>query len=273
MSAKANFHTHTVFCDGKNTPEELVLSAISQGMRAIGFSGHAHTGFDESYCMSIEGTKAYKEEIARLKEKYADKLKIYCGLEMDYFSDADATGYDFLIGSVHYLEKNGTYYAIDGSKETFLEGVQKGWDGDFYAYAEDYFKLMADVVRKTNADIIGHFDLITKFNEGETFFSESHPRYCAAYRAAIEKLIPCGKLFEINTGAMARGYRTAPYPAASIVQEIARQGGKVILSSDCHEKSALTFGFDAAKKHAEKSGVSVLYTLSGSPLKPQIIKE
>ncbi len=36
----ANFHTHTVFCDGRNTPEEVVLSAIEKGFSAIGFSGH-----------------------------------------------------------------------------------------------------------------------------------------------------------------------------------------------------------------------------------------
>ena len=261
MSVKANFHTHTTYCDGKNTPEEMVLSAIEQKMEQLGFSGHCYTAFDESYCMSKEKTLEYKEEIARLKEKYKEKLKIYCGLEVDYFSDADTTGFDFLIGSVHYIEKNGTYYAIDSNKELFLENVQKGWGGDFYAYAEDYFKLVADVARKTNADIIGHFDLITKYNEGERFFVENHPRYIAAYRAAIESLIPYGKLFEINTGAMARGYRTTPYPAAAILKEIAQQGGKFILSADCHQKDAIMFAFDDAKIYARENGIKHISTL------------
>lgn len=272
MSVKANFHTHTTFCDGVNTPEELVLSAIGQGMSALGFSGHSHTAFDEEYCMSVEGTEAYKEEIARLKAKYADKIQIYCGLEMDYFSDADTNGFDFIIGSVHYLEKNGVYYPVDNSEEQFLEGVQKGWNGDFYAFAADYFKLVADVVQKTNADIIGHFDLITKFNEGERLFSERDPRYIAAYRAAINSLIPYGKLFEINTGAIVRGYRTTPYPAAGILQEIAKQGGKVMLSADCHEKGALMFAFDEGKAYAEANGISQIYTLCGNPLKAQKVE-
>ena len=29
-----NLHTHTTFCDGKNTPEEMVQAAISLGMEA-----------------------------------------------------------------------------------------------------------------------------------------------------------------------------------------------------------------------------------------------
>ena len=65
----ADFHTHTTYCDGKNTPEEMVRAAIAKGMTKIGFSGHSHTAFDESYCMSTEGTEAYRQEIAALKEK------------------------------------------------------------------------------------------------------------------------------------------------------------------------------------------------------------
>ena len=33
-----DLHMHTTFCDGKNTPEEIVLYAIDKGFSAIGFS-------------------------------------------------------------------------------------------------------------------------------------------------------------------------------------------------------------------------------------------
>ena len=69
-----DYHVHTTFCDGKNTPEETVKAALAAGMPAIGFSGHSHTAFDESYCMSLAGTKAYKEEIRRLQQLYGDKM-------------------------------------------------------------------------------------------------------------------------------------------------------------------------------------------------------
>ena len=38
---KENFHTHTQFCDGKSTAEEMLLSAIDKGFSALGFSGHS----------------------------------------------------------------------------------------------------------------------------------------------------------------------------------------------------------------------------------------
>ena len=84
---KTNFHTHTLLCDGTDTPEELVEAAIAKGFDALGFSGHCYTAYDESYCMSPEGTAKYKSEIERLRKKFEGKLSILCGIEQDFGSD------------------------------------------------------------------------------------------------------------------------------------------------------------------------------------------
>ena len=65
-----DFHTHTIYSDGGNTPEEMVLAAIDRGLECIGFSDHSYTFFDESYCMKLEAIPEYIAEIAGLKEKY-----------------------------------------------------------------------------------------------------------------------------------------------------------------------------------------------------------
>ena len=271
MMVTSNFHTHTTYCDGKGTAEETVLAAIEKGMTALGFSGHAYTPFDASYCMSLEDTAKYRAEINRLKQKYAGQIDIYCGLEMDYFSEADTNGFDFLIGSVHYVKKNGAFLSVDGC--AFQENVHCGYHGDYYAFAEDYFALVSRVAEKTKADIIGHFDLITKFNEGEKLFSESNPRYEKAWDAALRALIPSGKPFEINTGAMQRGYRSSPYPAVPILKKIQEYGGKIIISSDCHQADAVDFAFDTAIEFAKKSGFQSAYTLAGAPKAPLSLSE
>ena len=77
----ANFHTHTLFCDGKSTPEEVVLAAIEKGFSAIGFSGHGYTPFDTSYCMN--DTAGYVAEVKHLKEKYKNAIQVYLGVEED----------------------------------------------------------------------------------------------------------------------------------------------------------------------------------------------
>ena len=33
-----NLHTHTVFGDGRHTPEDMALGAIRAGLRSLGFS-------------------------------------------------------------------------------------------------------------------------------------------------------------------------------------------------------------------------------------------
>ncbi|MBQ7264093.1 MAG: PHP domain-containing protein, partial [Synergistaceae bacterium] len=77
----ADFHVHTTFCDGRDSAEDVVRAAISLGMSCLGFSGHAHTPFDEGWCMSIEGTEAYRREVSRLRAAYAGQIEILCGVE------------------------------------------------------------------------------------------------------------------------------------------------------------------------------------------------
>ena len=91
---KADLHTHTSFCDGKNTAEEMILAAIGQGFSEYGFSEHGYTSFDTSYCLTEEKTEEYKREILRLKKKYKDKIKIYLGIELDDYSDIDISDFD-----------------------------------------------------------------------------------------------------------------------------------------------------------------------------------
>ena len=218
-----NFHTHTVFCDGADTAVDMVLAAIDMGMDEIGFSGHAYTPFDTSWCMTPETTERYIAEVRRLAEKYSDKIKVYCGIEADLIKNA----------------------------------ADMAWDGDIYAFIEDYYALEARIAEVTGADIIGHFDLIAKFNEKQPLFDESDPRYVAAAKAAADALIKSAVPFEINTGAMSRGWSSVPYPSESLMHYIAEHGGEFILSSDSHSKTTLDYGFDEAVRIAERAGVTV----------------
>ena len=242
MLFKTSFHTHTKYCDGKNTPREMVEKALELGFSALGFSGHAYTPPEPEYSMSLEDTEIYKSEIRALHDEVSGRLDIYCGIEMDYYSETDTTDFDYVIGSVHYLERGGKFYNIDGSPERFERATEAF--GDVYTLIEAYYDAVSDVVRKTDADIIGHFDLITKFNERENLFSTTHPRYVAAVDKALSALIPTGKIFEINTGAMARGYRKSPYPSLDILKKLCDNGAKLLLTSDCHDAENLDFGFD-----------------------------
>lgn len=253
----SDFHTHTTFCDGKDSPEDMVLSAIEKGMDAIGFSMHSFVQFDLDVCDNPMALYDYKKEVERLKEKYKNKINILCGIEQDIYKGPLTERFDYVIGSVHYANIEGKHFQLDLSKEVLLEAVEKGFGGDFYSFAEWYYDMEAQVVEKTGADIIGHFDLIRKFNEDGTIFDEKHPRYVAAYTKAVKALVKYNKPFEINTGAISRGYRSTPYPCEDILRCIYENGGKVILSSDSHRKDTLCFEFEKWADLARQIGFDI----------------
>ena len=43
---KSSVHVHSKLCDGKNTPEEVAVTAWKAGLQTLGFSGHSHTPHD-----------------------------------------------------------------------------------------------------------------------------------------------------------------------------------------------------------------------------------
>ena len=251
-----SYHNHTVFCDGKNTVDEMVRSAIVHGCDAIGFSGHSIVASEPAYAMKVEDLPRYKSEVFAAREKYKDQITVLFGIELDIESDMSVyvDDYDYKIGSVHHIRKNGVDYSIDASKERFGQLVDEAYEGDVYTFCEDYFRLLERVYEVTGCDIVGHIDLLTKFNENGEFFDENNERYVAAAEKAIKKLCRDGVIFEINTGAISRGYRSTPYPSKRLLEIIKREGGKITYSSDCHAAEAIICGYDDAVRLATECG-------------------
>ncbi len=247
---KENFHSHTYYCDGKNSPAEMAQGALNLGFHALGFSGHAFIkNFECDWCMTPDDTSKYITDINKLKSVYAGKMQIYCGTELDYFCTDVPGEYDYTIGSVHYLNMCGKYQAIDSSLKEQQEAADKFFGGSLVEYAVEYYSLVADLMNKLNTpDIIGHFDLVSKFNEADCAFNTLDKRYTEAWHNAVDALLPYNKPFEINTGAIARGCRITPYPALDIADYIHSKGGYFIITSDCHNVNYLDFGFDDVER-------------------------
>ncbi len=275
MAVLRDFHVHTNFSDGRDTPEAMVRAAIADGMTEIGFSDHSPTSFDDSYCMSPESAARYRDEIRRLKDLYSDAIIIRLGIEQDYYSDAPTDGYEYVIGSVHYArfrEEDAAsaphgaayddvdaavrepacikhadgyvYVPVDESRAVLEYAAERYCGGDVYALCENYFAAVADVVRKTGCGLIGHFDLVAKHNEKEPLFDESDERYVRAWKAAADRLLETGIPFEINTGAISRGAKTDPYPTKPVRAYLADRGARFVLSSDSHRTDTIRFAFD-----------------------------
>ncbi len=258
-----NLHTHSTFCDGRDTPDEMVLRAIELGFDSLGFSSHATS---DANCTGElrEKTDAYHKEITALKDKYRGRIKIYLGTELDRYSEGYIPDfkYDYLIGSTHMARYMGHDISFDLGMDKSKRAIKEVLGGDKNKYVELYYETLADMPNHISFDFVGHFDLVTKYIENDPEmidFTSDFYKKCAL--EALHTLRRRADFFEINTGAIGRGYRTTPYPAPFILREMKELGCKMILSSDCHDRRKLDCGFKEAKELLLAHGINELYYL------------
>ena len=240
--------------------EDMILAAIENGCDSLGFAEHSYVPFDEHYSMPPDKTKKYIDELKILKSKYADKIEIFTGLELDYYTAwRPEEGLDYILGTSHYLkvkDRNNVpkYVAVDAGEQYQKHIVDTYFIGDYYAMCEAYFTSISDIALVTNADIIGHFDLITKYNFNNSLFDENHPRYIKAATDAMENILKTCKVFEVNTGAMYRVGKPEPYPSGILLTELFKRGGEVILGSDSHDGESICYKFDEMSELLKSCG-------------------
>ncbi len=268
------YHTHTTFSDGKNTPEEMIQAAIRLGMPAIGITDHSDTPCDQSYCMKASQYPAYVAELRRLKEQYKDRIAVMIGLELDLDSDMAITAeLDYFIASVHYLVFGERVYAIDHPTG------ERGWDqqqacierefgGDLHAFQKAYFDAVVENVRRSHPTIVGHFDVITKFS----YFDEADPVYRRLALEALEQVVAVCPVVEVNTGAISRGWRKAPYPADFLLRGLREMGGQAILGADAHGADAIDCAFPLAAERIRAAGFDHVLTLFDDGFREQPLR-
>ena len=259
---RGDFHVHSDYSDGNDPLEVMVQAAIAKGFTALVMTDHAYMDDPtRTWGMSLDRVEPYRREIVLLKEKYRGKIDLLCGIEQDIDSPLGVEGYDYAIGSVHAVKKGNALCEVDDGLEKVKQNLVENFP-DPYDYVEAYYRRVASLPEKFRFDIVGHFDLLTKWQEKEQLFDESHSRYRAAAEEALKALTSLDILFEVNCGAIGRGYRTAPYPAPPILRSIYERGGDVIITGDCHDAKTLGTGFDAALRAVKTAGFSRAVTLT-----------
>ena len=250
-----SIHTHADLCDGKEPLSAMAAGAYAAGVQYYGVSCHAHTPLplDVGAVLPADMT-AYRAAILKERERYEGCMEVLMGLEWDSQSDVSPEGFDYWIASAHYQKAdNGKCYCADWGEDHFHRCREEAWGGEALAVTEGYFREVARIAA-LKPTILGHFDLITKHNGPGLLFDESHPRYIRAAIEALHAASPQETLLEINTGGMARGYRTAPYPALFILKEWKTMGGRIILTSDAHNADKILYGYQDAAKLAMAAG-------------------
>ncbi len=266
MKARSNLHTHCTFCDGKSTIEEVIQAAIALGFESIGFSSHAYTGFDfDDSGMAKESVDEYFATLETMKEKYRGRIDVFSGLELESRVLGDKrpeidSRCDYTIGSCHMVKIDGRYFSVDYEPDEAREAIRRF--GKALDYAEYYFNELASFAEDTPFDIVGHFDLITKFNDREHLFDEEDEAYRKLSLSYLERTARTGKIFEVNTGAISRGWRSAPYPAHFLLERLHELGSRIILTSDSHHASTLDCDFERSEELLRSVGFTSVMQLT-----------
>ena len=144
--------------------------------------------------------------------------------------------------------------AIDLSEDCLQRLCDECYGGDWYALCRGYYELEAQVYDRLACTFVGHFDLVTRFNDDMRSFDELDARYVRPALDAMEYLVSEGVPFEINCGAHNRGRKAELYPRQSLLKALHDFGGEILISSDAHQTECLNGSFDVAVRRALACG-------------------
>lgn len=263
-----NYHSHCSFCDGRAPLEEFVKEAIRQGFYSYGVSSHAPLPFPTQWTMEWEQMEAYLDEFNNLRQKYADEIELYVGLEIDYLNEESNPSVarftelplDYRIGSVHLLyDAAGEVVDIDCSPAVFKERVDRHFNGDVLRVIRMYFDRLFRMVELGGFDILGHAD---KMHYNASCYHPGlldEPWYEALMKDYFSLVASRGYLVEINTKA----YDSLGtfYPNSRYWELMKEYQIKILVNSDAHYPERINAGRMEALRLLQAKGFATVAEL------------
>ena len=263
----SNYHSHSLFCDGRGSMEDFVKFAIAKRVRKYGFSSHAPLPFLTKWTMLEDDFADYEQEFERLKAKYENYIQLYLGLEVDYIHECsdvrapffkDKT-FNYLIGSVHYLDKmaNGEYWTIDGDFAGFDRGLKSLYGGDIRVATKRFFEISTLMIQLGGFNIVGHVDKIAMHSSNYHHFNISDDWYEKLMGEMLQSIKDKGMILEINTKSLHE--KGITYPDSHFFPLINELNIPIIVSSDCHFPTNVIDGFAPTYRALKQAGFQTIY--------------
>jgi histidinol-phosphatase (PHP family) len=258
-----DLHLHSTFSpDARVTAEQHCRTALSLGIRRIGFSEHLE--FDPSdQDFGYFNYPAYLAEIRRCRELFSGRLEITAGVEVTWLPDlereigetlASMTHLDHVIGSVHMVGRGN----MTDPREVG-DFFQRRTASEVY---RPYFELLGQAAASGLFDILGHFDVAKKFGVTE-YGPFVYSEWAHLVDPVLEQAATAGLVLEINASGL-RQYPNETYPTADLLDRFRQLGGAgVTLGSDGHVRRHGCWGLDQAAMVARAAGFSELAVFVG----------
>lgn len=223
--------------------------AVERGLEEIGFSDHnpMGAGFDD-WRMDDGDFPRYLEEVEQARGEFAKGLEIRLGMECDFIPGAeswigqlgDRADFDYLIGSVHYLEPG---WAVDDPDPKW----DAKWKGTTETIWLQYWDLYRQCARSGLFDFLGHPDLVKKFGHRP---AGDLRRF---YEPTIEALAANDVAIELSTAGL-RKPCAEMYPSAEFLRLAREADIPIVISSDAHKPEEVATAFPDAIALALEAG-------------------
>ena len=258
----ANYHTHSLYCDGKSTLEEHVREAEKCGLLQLGFSSHSSVPFENNFAISEERIPEYVNEIDHLQQKTDITLlkslerEFVPGITKDFDVWRTTYNLDYVIGGVHLVRPphgDGLWF-IDGSKqEIYDNGLRDLFGNDIKAAVTAFWEQTFEMLETQHLDIIAHFDKI-KMHNRDRFFTEDESWYKVLADKAIQLIKRHDVIVEINTRGLYKKRCDHFYPSTELLMKARKADIPVIVSSDAHKAEELTLFVPEALAELQRCG-------------------
>lgn len=267
-----NYHTHSNFCTGNKHPDAYVNYAIEKDFESIGFSSNAPLPFDNHQGLRSKTISEYLSEIEKLRFKNRGKIKIYKSLEIDYIAGISGPqkfrlfNLDYSIGAVHYFydKLKNEIYSLEESYNTIETIIDKFFNNNTKRFIVNYFNNLQQMIINEPPDMVGHFDLVKKFNKNECLFSNDHNWYQEIVKDTIKSVKKSNVIIEINTRANMESYADEFYPSDWIINKCINEDIPVTISSDAHLPSEIDYKFDNLYYFLKDAGLRKILRYDGN---------
>lgn len=267
-------HSGSYCRHAKDELAAVVETAIARGFTHYGLSEHcprdrAQDLYPDERDLGTDGLAAafdaYTAEAFALRERYRDRIELIVGFETERLPPENWAArmrelrarapFEYVIGSVHDVD--GTW--VDLSAELTAELAERVGGRD--ALHQRYFTAVADMVDTLRPEIVGHLDLVRKFDGPGASFS---PAVQPCIERALEAVAAHGAVLDINCGAHRRGLSPV-YPLPDILARAQRMGIAVTLGDDSHGVSSVGIALDASLRAIADAGYREIAYLAREP--------